>query len=207
MKREGRRYHSPLREAQARETREAILRSVAAWLQENPHGEFTLDVIAGRAGIERRTVFRHFPTKDALLAAFWSWINERVAPVTLPTSLGELLAAPRTTFARFDAEEGLIRASLHTSAGREMRGAQIAERQRAFRAALAEVAHRATPGERRNLECVAHALYSAAGWETMRDYAGATGEEAGAAVAWALTVLADAVRDGRSPKTFTQKKE
>lgn len=207
MKKKTRIYRSPLREAQARETREAILRSVADWLQENPHGEFTLDVIARRAGIERRTVFRHFPAKDALLAAFWNWINERVAPVTLPTSLGELLAAPRTTFVRFDAEEGLIRASLHSGPGREMRGAQIAERRRAFRAALAEATDHASPSERRKLECVAHALYSAAGWETMRDYAGATGEEAGAAASWALTVLAEAVRGGRGPKTFTQNKE
>lgn len=195
-----RRYHSPLRVAQANETREAILQGVATWMQQKPAGEFTLDGIAKQAGIERRTVHRHFSTKEDLLAAFWIWINHRITPQTLPSSLGELLAAPRETFTRFDAEEGLIRASLHSSAGRDMRLAGVPARQQAFREALREVTRAASAAERRNLECVAHALYSAAAWETMRDYAGVTGKEAGAAVSWALTTLAEAVRQGTAAK-------
>jgi AcrR family transcriptional regulator len=196
MNKKPRRYHSPLRAARVRETQESILRGVATWMQQNPDGELTLDGVARLAGIERRTVFRHFPTKDALLAAFWVWINHKITPQTLPSSLAELLAAPSETFARFDAEEGLIRASLHTSAGREMRLASLPDRQRAFRESLEEVTRTASAAERRNLECVAHALYSASAWETMRDYAGVSGKQAGLAVSWALTVLAEAVRAG-----------
>lgn len=192
-------YHSPLRAAQARETQENILQGVATWMERRPEEEFTLAGIAKLAGIERRTVFRHFPTKEALLGAFWVWINHKVTAKTLPTSLSELLEAPRDTFARFDAEEGLIRASLHTRAGREMRLASVPARQQAFSEALSEVTRSATAAERRNLECIAHVLYSAAAWETMRDYAGATGAEAGGAVSWALTILANAVRSGVSP--------
>lgn len=189
-------YHSPLRAAQARETQEKILQGVATWMESRPQEEFTLAGIAKLAGIERRTVFRHFPTKEALLASFWVWINHKVTAKTLPASLSELLAAPQDTFARFDAEEGLIRASLHTQAGRDMRLASVPARQLAFREALGEVTRTAPPAERRNLECIAHALYSAAAWETMRDYAGVSGAEAGNAVSWALTILANAVREG-----------
>jgi len=195
-----RRYHSPLRAAQVRETQESILQGVATWMQQKPHGELTLDGIAKLAGIERRTVHRHFPTKEDLLAAFWTWINHKITPQTLPSSLGELLAAPRETFTRFDAEEGLIRASLHSAAGRDMRLAGVPARQEAFRESLREVTRTASAAERRNLECVAHALYSAAAWETMRDYAGVSGKEAGAAVSWALTTLAEAVRHGTAAK-------
>lgn len=193
-KKKPRAYHSPLRAAQARETQVSILQGVATWMQRKPHEEFTLDGIARLAGIERRTVFRHFPTKDSLLAAFWAWINDKITPQTLPSSLAELLAAPRETFVGFDAEEGLIRASLHTGTGREMRLANVTERRRAFRQSLGEVTRSASAAERRNLECVAHALYSASTWETMRDYAGATGKEAGIAASWALVVLTDAIR-------------
>lgn len=196
MNKKPRPYHSPLRAARARETREAILRAVAGWMERHPHAECTLDGIARLAGIERRTVFRHFPTKDALLAAFWTWINDRVAPHTLPASLDELLAAPRDTFDRFDREEGIMRASLHSAAGRDLRLARVPDRRAAFSAALREVNRRASATDRRNLECVAHALYSAAAWETMRDYAGVSGREAGAAVSWALTILTSAVRRG-----------
>lgn len=194
MNKPTRRYHSPLRAARARETREAILEGVATWMQRKPGETFTLEGIARLAGIERRTVFRHFATKEDLLAAFWQRLNHKVAPQTLPASLAELLAAPRETFAQFDADEAVIRSSLHAQAGREMRLARAPERRQAFRAALREVTRSAAATERRHLECVAHALYSAAAWETMRDYAGVSGKEAGAAVSWALRILTDAVR-------------
>lgn len=187
-------YSSPLRQARALETRERILEGVAAWMQLDTQGEFTLEAIAEEAGVERRTVFRHFATREALLEAFWAWINHRITPRTLPGSLDELIAAPRETFARFDDEEGVIRASLHTPAGRSMRLAAVAERRRAFRDALREVTRGATAADRRRLEAVAHALYSASAWEAMRDYAGVSGSQAGDAAAWALGVLVDAVR-------------
>jgi AcrR family transcriptional regulator len=167
-------------------------------MQRKPHEELTLEGIARLAGIERRTVFRHFPTKEALLAAFWSRINLKLSSRPLPATLAELTAAPRETFTAFDAEEGLIRASLHSGAGREMRLAGVAERRRAFRESLREVTRTASVAERRNLECAAHVLYSAAAWETMKDYAGVSGREAGAAASWALAVLAEAVRRGSS---------
>lgn len=84
-------------------------------------GELTLDEVARRAGIERRTIFRHFATKESLLETFWAWINERVIPRTLPGPLEELVAGPRETFARFDDFEGVIRSSLHSPTGRAMR--------------------------------------------------------------------------------------
>ena len=187
-------YSSPLRKARALETRERILAGVAAWMQRDAPGDFTLEAVAGEAGVERRTLFRHFATREALLEAFWVWINQRVAPRTLPDSLEELVAAPRETFARFDAEEGVIRASLHTPAGRAMRMAAVAPRRRAFREALSEATRGASAAERRRLEAVVHALYSASAWEAMRDYAGETGGQAGDAASWALAILVDAVR-------------
>ena len=37
--------------------------------------------VARDAGVGERTVYRHFPTKEALLGAFWSWMqNQAVAP-------------------------------------------------------------------------------------------------------------------------------
>lgn len=199
-------YSSPLRAAQAQETRERILAGVAAWMQGDAPGEFTLDAVARKAGVERRTVFRHFDTKEALLEAFWGWINHRIAPKTLPASLEELVAAPRATFARFDEHEGVVRASLRSPAGRAMRMAAVPARQQAFRAALREATSGASPIDRRRLEAIAHALYSAAAWETMRDYAGVTGPQAGDAASWALGVLVETIRragNAEAPRTIS----
>jgi AcrR family transcriptional regulator len=193
---ERRTYTSPLRQARALETRERILEGVAAWLQLDAPGELTLEAVAAEAGVERRTIFRHFATREALLEAFWVWINARIAPSTLPDSLDELIAAPRATFAKFDGEEGVIRASLHSAAGRAMRMAAVPARRAAFRTALREATRGAAAAERRRLEAVVHALYSASAWEAMRDYAGVTGRQAGDAAAWAIALLVEAVRGG-----------
>ncbi len=191
---ERRSYNSPLREARARETRERILEGVAAWIQRDSPTPFTLEAIAEEAGVERRTVFRHFATKEALLEAFWQWINHRITPRTLPESLPELIDGPREAFARFDDQEGVIRASLHTPAGRAMRLATVEARRKAFRASLREATRGATAKDRRRIEAVAHALYSAAAWESMRDYAGIDGKQAGDAASWALQILIDAMQ-------------
>ncbi len=195
MKKTTRSYTSPLREARAHETRERILAAVAAWMRDDAHGEFTFDAIAEQAGVERRTVFRHFETREALLEAFWVWINQRMLPSTLPSSLAELVDGPRQAFPKFDEEDGVIRGSLHTRAGRAMRLGSVEARREAFHQALREVTRGASAADRRRLEAVAHALYSAAAWETMRDYAGVDGREAGDAASWALGILCDAVRN------------
>ena len=139
-------------------------------------------------------MFRHFETKEALLDAFWRWINEGIQPNTLPGSLDELVDGPRSAFPRFDEVEGVIRGSLHTRAGRAMRMGAVTARQEAFHKSLLEATRGASPADQQRLEAVAHALYSAAAWETMRDYAGVTGEQAGDAASWALGILTKAVR-------------
>ncbi len=62
-----RRYESPLREAQARETRRAILCVAATLFAERGYVATSFDAIADVAGVGRATVFAHFPTKAALL--------------------------------------------------------------------------------------------------------------------------------------------
>lgn len=203
MKKTPRTYSSPLREARATETRERILAAVAAWLQDDAHGAFTFDDIAERAGVERRTVFRHFESREAMLEAFWAWINARVSPQALPTSLAELVDGPRLTFPKFDEEEGVIKGSLHTREGRAMRLGVVDRRREAFQLALREATRGASAADKRRLEAVAHALYSAAAWETMREYAGVDGKQAGDAASWALAVLCNAVREGRSESMST----
>ena len=146
------------------------------------------------AEIERRTVFRHFASKEALLDAFWVWINAQVTDRILPETLDELIEAPKQTFARFDEQEGIIRASLHTPSGREMRMRTIPKRREAFAAALSEVTRGLQEQDADRLVAAAHVLYSAAAWETLRDYCGLTGQQAGETVSFALRTLIEAAQ-------------
>ena len=202
-----RNYKSPLRAAHAQDTRERILAAVGKTLSGGADGGISFDQLAEESGVERRTLFRHFPNKEALLNAFWDWPNSRVTDKTLPTTLTDFLTLPERTFKGFDAQEGIIRASLHTQSGREMRLRSAPQRRKAFKAALQSVTHGLPPKEIARAEAVVQALFSAATWETLRDYGGLSGKEAGQAVSWAIWVIVEKLkRDARtkSPKPYAQ---
>ena len=70
------RYTSPLRDRQKAETRELILRAVGRRLEAGGVEELSFAEVAAEAKVGERTVYRHFPTKEALLGAFWTWLHQ-----------------------------------------------------------------------------------------------------------------------------------
>ena len=152
-----------------------------------------MDAIAWQAGIERHTLFRHFATRDDLLAAFWHWINARIGANPAPRELSEIVDGPRQTFPLFDSHDGAIRAALHSRTGQAMRAGTIAERRAAFHAALSTINDGLAPGEAASVEALAHLLFSASAWEVMKDYGGLSGTEAGETDSWALEVILSAI--------------
>ncbi len=64
-----------LRDRQREETREQILRAVGDQLEKSSLEDLNFAEIARDAGVGERTVYRHFPTKEALLGAFWAWLQ------------------------------------------------------------------------------------------------------------------------------------
>lgn len=188
------RYHSPLRQEQALATRQRLLRATAELLQQDPDRPFVFAELAAAAGVKERTVYRHFPSKEALLDAFWSWINERAGFAAYPQSERDLVEQPKAVFAGFDAIEGLVRASISSRAGREMRLRRLPERRAAFERSLAGVMGGLAPERARQLTAAIHLLYSAPAWQVMRDLAGLSGAEAGEAVSWAIRTLIAAAR-------------
>lgn len=187
-------YNSPLRDRKAQETREAILMALyALMVEEGAPDEIAMEAIAQQAGVQRRTVFRHFPSKTDLLTAFWPWLNARIGTTVAPETLRDLLDGPKATFPKFDAHEGALRAALHSRTGRDMRQGTVPARRAGFAAALAPVTGGLSPAEARKLEALAHLLYSAPAWEVLKDYGGLTGPEAGETASWALRVILSAV--------------
>jgi AcrR family transcriptional regulator len=183
-------YKSALREEQAKATRDRILGAAIDLMQADESAP--MDAIAKAAGVERRTVFRHFETREALLTAAFQWLNDRLGVVVAPGDPVALVQAIRDGFARMDNLEGFVRAGLHSRAGRDMRLANLPRRRAAFAASLAPVTANLDPAAKARIEALAHLLYSAAAWEVLKDYGGLTGPEAGQAAAWALERLLSA---------------
>jgi glycosyltransferase involved in cell wall biosynthesis len=76
---------SSLRDRQRAETREQILRAVGRQMEGGASLEdLSFAEIARDAGLGERTVYRYFPTREALLGAFWAWMQNQAVSSAEP---------------------------------------------------------------------------------------------------------------------------
>lgn len=155
------------------------------------------DLVAERAGVSRRTVYRYYPDQAALRAAAWA----RVGPAGgIPRTLGEFVGGLPARFANFDDKADAMTVVMASAEGRAIRNVMKEERVAAFRAMLApNVAALAEPDRTRAIAAIQF-LGSGFAWREMRDQWDLDGAEAAAACRWALEVLlADLERRGGKP--------
>ena len=89
-------YHSPLREEQARTTRRAIVEAARDLFLEQGYSGTTIDAVAARAGVSRKTVFTAVGGKAALLKVAWDWAlvgDDEPVPMVDRPAVRELQAA------------------------------------------------------------------------------------------------------------------
>ena len=201
-------YRSPLRERQSEQTREIILEALTEQLAEDGLRDFNIPRVARQAGVSVRTVYRYFPTKDALLDAVEVWLDERILAFPRPTTVEELIAAPEGQFSVFDQRVPFVLAQLASPAGRAVRARGRPKRIEAYQVALEGVTGNLGPDERRDALAVISYLFSAATWKSFREEFGMSGAESGMAVAWALrTLIEDLRRRNEENQTAPGRKE
>lgn len=189
---------STLSDARAELVRERAIVGAAAVLE---RGEaLTFAAVAAAAGIPERTLYRHFPTREALLEALYDWVNQQLAADReRPRDAAGLARMVRQVFPGFDGMAPVIRELLAAPEGRLARLAANPARQRA---ALALVGHEApglAPAEARRVAAVMQLLTAAATWQALRDYWGMDGvESAETAVLASQLLLAGARARGRA---------
>src|SRR5215207_6452373 len=157
-------YESPLRAEQLEQTRLRILEAMADVLADEEVAEVTVPLVAMSARVSVRTVYRHFPTKEALFDAFSEWAEEhlRLTLVSYPETLDEFREMAPAQYRGYEDNAPLMRALL-SKRGQEIRARTRRQRLRTF-------------------------------GQAMRDQWGLEGEESGKAAAWAVRVLTDELR-------------
>jgi AcrR family transcriptional regulator len=125
-----------LREQHADLTRERILAAVAELLERGEAGELTVPAVADASGVSLRTVYRHYPTREALLEAAARWIGEQFFAHRYPRDLDEVADLYQDGCRDFDRRPGLVRAMALSQLGREVRAYRRRERVQAIRELL-----------------------------------------------------------------------
>lgn len=194
-------YHSPLRERQAAETRQLILEALAQVIAEQGASDFTIESVAEQAGVATRTVYRHFPNRQALLDGLTTLLDERFAALRdaeqipwLATDDGgtaELLASLPVVMRWFDELEPLSTAMVLTANGGMLRSQPHDARTEQFRALLEPELERVDPSERDAVFAVIRHLLSSQTWFALRNEFGVDGETAGRRIARAIAAILD----------------
>jgi AcrR family transcriptional regulator len=196
--RDGRAYSSQLRERQAQETRARIL---DATLKVMAGGIASVSIpdVAREAGVSVPTVYRHFGTKQALLAAVYPHLADRagLGQVPVPESVDEFREMVRNIFSRLHSVGGMARVAMAMPASEEARRTQMPNRYAMSRSFAARVMPTATKVEQDRLARVLIVLASSSAMVLWLDHLGSSVDEAADDIDWVLRTAIAAAPKGK----------
>ncbi|MEJ0022724.1 MAG: helix-turn-helix domain-containing protein [Alphaproteobacteria bacterium] len=178
-----------LRNAHRDLTQGRIVEAALELLRSEELEAITIAAVAEQAGVTERTIYRHFATREDLLAAMWPRLQKMVGSPGFPGTAASAAAQPTKLFPQFDEHPGAVRASIFSRAGREIRAAVNAERQAATRACVRDAYPDLQEPEFTRVCAVMQLLNSAYAWAVMKDHWGLDGDEAGLASSEAIADL------------------
>lgn len=184
-----RRYSSPLRQQQQEMTRTRIMEALVALITEGKIADFTVRDVAVRAGVSYGSVYRHYPSREALLDALdiWAQQNQQIPP--MPGALDKLPEWIKATAAGFEGagETTMAVSTALTALNIRPEGSRLRD------AHLRSLVAAAVPGigqaEARQAAAILRHLCSAATWTALRQRFGLSGEETAEALSWGMAVL------------------
>jgi AcrR family transcriptional regulator len=158
------------------------------------------DLIADRIGVGRRTVYRYFPDRQALLAGATDRVREMAGPrVTFPSSEEDLLDTLSDIYTGFDRIAPIATLMRSTPQGRAMRKAQNQRRVDAYTAVTADAVKDLSPEDQRLATAMLQVLHTTP-WLEMRDHWDLSGDQIATATGWAIrTLLKDLRERGSRP--------
>lgn len=177
-----------LRETRKDEVRARILDCFISMMSE---GDTVLnhDSLAERSGVARRTVYRYFPDRSALMDAALLRVRERAGPsVAYPKNAEDLLRTLEPIHTGFDAIAPIAVMLRSTPQGRALRLAQKDQRVSSYTKALKESVKELPPGDRKLATAMLQVLHTTP-WLEMRDQWDLNGEQIARATRWAIRTL------------------
>jgi len=177
-------------------TRLAILEAMVDVIMETDGIGFSVQAVADRAGVTHRTIYNHFPTREALCDAFSDYVDELlVASSGAPEPTWSLAAIPLLVddlYRTLAMRDRHARAYVMLMIGN--RRPMSAWRKRSLMAEklIAREQSGQVPLTPRQVTAVIRMFVSTMGWHLLTEQCGLSTEEAAAASGWATRTLLDA---------------
>jgi AcrR family transcriptional regulator len=166
-----------------------ILDALVEQLADTGAFDFSMFELARRANVSARTIYRHFPSREALFDALAARIKDEIGFQEYPRTLAGTSELARRLFPSFDAHAPLVVAFLATRQAHESRPPARPERRAAVQRAVAHAAPGASAASIRYCAAVIACLVTPEAWACMRRELRMDGREGGAAIAWAIDAL------------------
>lgn len=196
----------PSREEQREQTRRAILEALTEVIIEHGALEFSIQQVADRAGVTHRTVYNHFPTREALNDAFGVFVDEQLETAfgsgrapdegVAATDLHTLVSETYETFER-------LGKYLHASAMLMLAVGEQAQvtRERSERfTSLLETDLNMDASSARMGAAALRMFVSSTGWHLLTQQLGLSPEEAKYTAEWATRALLAEMTRGNHPQ-------
>ena len=189
---------------QAGDTRETILLALTKVIATRGITEFSVQSVADEAGVAHRTVYRYFPSREALLEGLATYLEHSQSIHGLPGAprdFDELVEAVPRLFRFFDENRDVVRATVLTAMAIGLEPDVRRTRTQAFLEVVRREAPHLSEIEQERWALALRALASSETWFSLTERFGMTSEGAGETVSDALGVL---VRHIRGPESNTR---
>ncbi|WP_292833101.1 TetR/AcrR family transcriptional regulator [Microbacterium sp.] len=174
-------------------TQEAILAAYTDLIEELGTDDVSFRLIARRAGVGERTIFRNYPTKVDLLLATAGWIEAEIFPRQDAQSIFDMPLTIRAAMESYDHRPELAHVVAETTM-RGISGGAPSPRRATLEAMIDAEIPALGEGERRAIVAALAHLDSAATWVTFRREFGMGRADIADAAGWAAEAVLDPIR-------------
>jgi AcrR family transcriptional regulator len=189
-----------IRREQGQATRDRILQSTAALLQDASPATLSMPAVAKAAGVSVRTLYVHFPNKQALYDELHDWADQRVnqgLEMQQPTSARDVETFVRSLVGNLVRNRVAVEALQTSSIGRQITERFRGSRRKRIEYVTAKLLEDLDAGDRRRVNAICNVLTNSSAVRTMEENWDMDEDEIAETMAWAVnTVVTRAKRSG-----------